>query len=207
MPSWSWRKASGKITTRSSGWIRVPPRMRSRKPTGNEHCYITQVLHSTNISHNYIAACHWLSNNAFIGSLAQQMFFYSLQTGTVALVPRCRKKRRRSSRRWVKLSACSRTQRRSLAMTVVKIWRMTAWTWEVRTWANGVLGVSGVAIGRHFDWKFFFMLICIFFTPDFDANNIFKAFFGGPGGFSFEGRLCCMLCVFVLRIHFACFSF
>lgn len=26
--------------------------------------------------------------------------------------------------------------------------------------------------------------------PDFDANNIFKAFFGGPGGFSFEGNLC-----------------
>uniref|UniRef100_A0AAQ6IUF3 J domain-containing protein n=1 Tax=Anabas testudineus TaxID=64144 RepID=A0AAQ6IUF3_ANATE len=26
---------------------------------------------------------------------------------------------------------------------------------------------------------------------DFDANNIFKAFFGGPGGFSFEGKLCC----------------
>uniref|UniRef100_A0A8B9LB14 DnaJ homolog subfamily C member 7 n=1 Tax=Astyanax mexicanus TaxID=7994 RepID=A0A8B9LB14_ASTMX len=25
---------------------------------------------------------------------------------------------------------------------------------------------------------------------DFDANNIFKAFFGGPGGFSFEGRSC-----------------
>lgn len=25
--------------------------------------------------------------------------------------------------------------------------------------------------------------------PDFDANNIFKAFFGGPGGFSFEGNL------------------
>lgn len=24
--------------------------------------------------------------------------------------------------------------------------------------------------------------------PDFDANNIFKAFFGGPGGFSFEGN-------------------
>lgn len=23
---------------------------------------------------------------------------------------------------------------------------------------------------------------------DFDANNIFKAFFGGPGGFSFEGK-------------------
>lgn len=26
------------------------------------------------------------------------------------------------------------------------------------------------------------------FSPDFDANNIFKAFFGGPGGFSFEGE-------------------
>uniref|UniRef100_A0A671T7Y0 DnaJ homolog subfamily C member 7 n=1 Tax=Sinocyclocheilus anshuiensis TaxID=1608454 RepID=A0A671T7Y0_9TELE len=25
---------------------------------------------------------------------------------------------------------------------------------------------------------------------DFDANNIFKAFFGGPGGFSFEGNSC-----------------
>uniref|UniRef100_A0A668RGA5 DnaJ homolog subfamily C member 7 n=1 Tax=Oreochromis aureus TaxID=47969 RepID=A0A668RGA5_OREAU len=25
---------------------------------------------------------------------------------------------------------------------------------------------------------------------DFDANNIFKAFFGGPGGFSFEGNIC-----------------
>jgi len=27
-------------------------------------------------------------------------------------------------------------------------------------------------------------------SPDFDANNIFKAFFGGPGGFSFEGSPC-----------------
>lgn len=27
--------------------------------------------------------------------------------------------------------------------------------------------------------------------PDFDANNIFKAFFGGPGGFSFEGGCSC----------------
>lgn len=27
---------------------------------------------------------------------------------------------------------------------------------------------------------------------DFDANNIFKAFFGGPGGFSFEGNLCAL---------------
>uniref|UniRef100_A0A4X2LXA5 DnaJ homolog subfamily C member 7 n=1 Tax=Vombatus ursinus TaxID=29139 RepID=A0A4X2LXA5_VOMUR len=26
---------------------------------------------------------------------------------------------------------------------------------------------------------------------DFDANNIFKAFFGGPGGFSFEGKFDC----------------
>lgn len=26
--------------------------------------------------------------------------------------------------------------------------------------------------------------------PDFDANNIFKAFFGGPGGYSFEGNSC-----------------
>lgn len=40
--------------------------------------------------------------------------------------------------------------------------------------------------------------------PDFDANNIFKAFFGGPGGFSFEGNLCpiCMKedAFFFLRI-------
>lgn len=28
-------------------------------------------------------------------------------------------------------------------------------------------------------------LLC---STDFDANNIFKAFFGGPGGFSFEGE-------------------
>lgn len=31
----------------------------------------------------------------------------------------------------------------------------------------------------------------LFFPTDFDANNIFKAFFGGPGGFSFEGRWRC----------------
>lgn len=29
---------------------------------------------------------------------------------------------------------------------------------------------------------------------DFDANNIFKAFFGGPGGFSFEGKCLSHLC-------------
>ncbi len=32
------------------------------------------------------------------------------------------------------------------------------------------------------------LFICSF--SDFDANNIFKAFFGGPGGFSFEGNPC-----------------
>lgn len=34
----------------------------------------------------------------------------------------------------------------------------------------------------------FFVLFCS--LSDFDANNIFKAFFGGPGGFSFEGNSC-----------------
>ena len=37
----------------------------------------------------------------------------------------------------------------------------------------------------------FFTFLCflcfLFYSADFDANNIFKAFFGGPGGFSFEG--------------------
>lgn len=33
-------------------------------------------------------------------------------------------------------------------------------------------------------------LVFVFSPPDFDANNIFKAFFGGPGGFSFEGNSC-----------------
>lgn len=36
-------------------------------------------------------------------------------------------------------------------------------------------------------------MIYFFSPPDFDANNIFKAFFGGPGGFSFEGNVC--ICV------------
>lgn len=44
-----------------------------------------------------------------------------------------------------------------------------------------------------------------FCLPDFDANNIFKAFFGGPGGFSFEGKLWCD--VFVLRIQSAYLSY
>lgn len=36
--------------------------------------------------------------------------------------------------------------------------------------------------------NFFFFFFCL--SSDFDANNIFKAFFGGPGGFSFEGEAC-----------------
>lgn len=34
--------------------------------------------------------------------------------------------------------------------------------------------------------------VCYFLllSSDVDANNIFKAFFGGPGGFSFEGNSC-----------------
>lgn len=32
--------------------------------------------------------------------------------------------------------------------------------------------------------------VFVFLPPDFDANNIFKAFFGAPGGFSFEGNSC-----------------
>lgn len=40
-----------------------------------------------------------------------------------------------------------------------------------------------------------FVLIVLFVTlPDFDANNIFKAFFGGPGGFSFEGNFASYMC-------------
>lgn len=31
----------------------------------------------------------------------------------------------------------------------------------------------------------------LFFHVDIDANNIFKAFFGGPSSFSFEGRWKC----------------
>lgn len=31
------------------------------------------------------------------------------------------------------------------------------------------------------------ILTCFLSLADFDANNIFKAFFGSPGGFSFEG--------------------
>lgn len=65
----------------------------------------------------------------------------SLQTVTAELVLRFRRKRRRSLRRWARLSACFQTQRRSLAMTAVRIWRMMAWTWEVSTWAS--LGVEG----------------------------------------------------------------
>lgn len=56
---------------------------------------------------------------------------FSVQTGTVVLVLRSRRKRRRSSRKLGKLSACFRMQRRGPGMTAVRIWRMTAWTWEV----------------------------------------------------------------------------
>lgn len=66
----------------------------------------------------------------------------SLQTVTAELVLRFRRKRRRSLRRWARLSACFQTQRKSLAMTAVRIWRMMAWTWEVSTWAS--LGVGGL---------------------------------------------------------------
>lgn len=56
---------------------------------------------------------------------------FSAQTDTVVLALRCRRKRRRSSKRSGKLSACCQMRRRGLDMTAVRTWRMTAWTWEV----------------------------------------------------------------------------
>lgn len=70
------------------------------------------------------------------------------------------------------------------------------------------------------DMAFFFFLFFILSPSDFDANNIFKAFFGSPGGFSFEGILhyyfsfssfleqlcfnqrliCCFVCMFFCSI-------
>lgn len=40
--------------------------------------------------------------------------------------------------------------------------------------------------------------------PDFDANNIFKAFFGGPGGFSFEGNF---YLVYEIKKHYQYFCY
>lgn len=71
-----------------------------------------------------------------IGSL------FSVQTATVVLVLRFRRKRRRSSRRSGKLSACCQTQRRGLDMTAVRILRMRAWTWEVSN--GGTRQVGGL---------------------------------------------------------------
>lgn len=118
-------------------------------------------------------------------------------------VLRCRKKRRRSSKRWARPSACSQTQRRNPATTAVRIWRMTAWTWEVSAWEYWGVGVfpdtgdtSIMYLGLRlwiflklllWNYQWFCWFSVIFLLPDFDANNIFKAFFGGPGGFSFEG--------------------
>lgn len=61
--------------------------------------------------------------------------------------------------------------------------------------------LSGKALETHCHDKFHFKHFYFFhlFVPslfltlptDFDANNIFKAFFGGPGGFSFEGGYAC----------------
>jgi len=52
--------------------------------------------------------------------------------------------------------------------------------------------VLSVVISSSSDMSNFFhflSLSCFLFCcTDFDANNIFKAFFGGPGGFSFEGE-------------------
>lgn len=71
-----------------------------------------------------------------IGSL------FSVQTATAVLVLRFRRKRRRSSRRSGKLSACCQTQRRGLDMTAVRILRMRAWTWEVSN--GGTRQVGGL---------------------------------------------------------------
>ena len=155
------------------------------------------------------------------------------------LVLRCRRKRRRNSRRWVRLSAFFQTQRRRLATTAVRIWRMMAWTWEVST--RAILGVGSVKgeirlkcksclsflTASVTKWQLLLcrsykiLCWCWFFLspPDFDANNIFKAFFGGPGGFSFEGnssavstrnvfeKLCvCILWEYISYWPVVCFS-
>lgn len=52
-------------------------------------------------------------------------------------------------------------------------------------YAEAVFKLKTVAICFTLSYDF------LFFPVDFDANNIFKAFFGGPGGFSFEGRWKC----------------
>lgn len=43
-PSWSWKRASEKITTKCWGWIRTPQKKRSRRLTANGRSYTTQVL-------------------------------------------------------------------------------------------------------------------------------------------------------------------
>lgn len=50
-----------------------------------------------------------------------------------------------------------------------------------------------------------FFLFFVFSLSDFDANNIFKAFFGGPGGFSFEGNSCkaVLFFYFFIIIHYS----
>lgn len=50
-----------------------------------------------------------------------------------------------------------------------------------QTWSGRASGVKSSCIAR-------LIVVCVLSLPDFDANNIFKAFFGGPGGFSFEGN-------------------
>lgn len=71
-----------------------------------------------------------------IGSLV------SVQTATVVLALRFRRKKRRSSRRSGKLSACCQTQRRGLDMTAVRTLRTRAWTWEVSN--GGTRQVGGL---------------------------------------------------------------
>lgn len=62
--------------------------------------------------------------------------------------------------------------------------------WERTLWRPNLSVISSPSYS-------FFTLFLSYFSPrstDFDANNIFKAFFGGPGGFSFEGGyVCCSL--------------
>lgn len=73
--------------------------------------------------------------------------------------------------------------------------RSRGWTdWSTSPlWANEppFLLANSCFYGESLTGNFSVTMLLFFLSPpDFDANNIFKAFFGGPGGFSFEGNSC-----------------
>lgn len=94
--------------------------MRSRRPIANGPSCTTQV--STLAVNSGVQDADFYLMKGFHHVCIASV----LQIATVQPLPRCRRKRKRSSRRWAKPSPCSPIPRRRFATTTGTTWTMTA---------------------------------------------------------------------------------